>query len=76
MNKLVREHFPAEKLPAELREGLAPGAQVTVTIEAEMESRPEKVLTLEEMFALRRDVFASPEEAAAHVRALRDEWDE
>ena len=74
MNKIVREHYPAERLPEELREGLAPDARVTVTIETEVP--PEKVLTLEEMFALRREVFSSPEEAVRHVRALRDERDE
>jgi len=74
MNKIVREHFPAERLPAELREGLAPDAHVTVTIETEVP--PEKVMTLEEMFELRRDVFSSPEEVVQHIRALRDEWGE
>jgi len=74
MNKIVREHYPAERLPEELQEGLAPDARVTVTIETEVP--PEKVLTLEEMFALRREVFSSPEEVVRHVRALRDERDE
>jgi hypothetical protein len=74
MNRIIREHYPAEKLPRELREGLAPNARVTITIETETE--PDSVMTLEEMFALRRDVFASPEEAVAHIRALRDEWGE
>ena len=74
MHRIIREHYPAEKLPRELREGLAPGARVTITIEAE--APPETVMTLEEMFALRRDVFASPEEAVAHIRTLRDEWGE
>lgn len=74
MNKIVREHYPVEKLPPELREGLASGARVTVTIETE--AKPERVMTLEEMFALRRDVFSSPEEAVQHIRALRDEWGE
>ena len=74
MNRIIREHYPVEKLPRELREGLAPDARVTITIETE--PQPESIMTLEEMFALRRDVFASPEEAVAHIRALRDEWDE
>jgi hypothetical protein len=74
MNRIVREHYPAEKLPPDLREGFAADARVTITIETEAE--PETVMTLEEMFALRRDVFASPEEAVAHIRALRDEWGE
>jgi hypothetical protein len=31
-------------------------------------------MSLEEMFALRRDVFASQEEANAHIDAIRDQW--
>ncbi|MGD9656807.1 MAG: hypothetical protein AB7U61_04065 [Methylocystis sp.] len=72
MNKIVREHYPAAKLPQELREGIDPRATVTITVEAE--ACPEKVLTLDEMFALRRDVFASPREIDEYVNAMRDEW--
>jgi len=72
MNKIVRAHYPAEKLPRELREGLAPDARVTVTIEPE--TTPVDKMSLEELFALRRDVFASAEDAAQYIRAMRDEW--
>ena len=72
MNRIVRAHFPVEKLPQELREGLAPETRVTVTIEAE--APPEKVMTLEEMFALRHEAFSSAQDVVKHVRALRDEW--
>jgi CBS-domain-containing membrane protein len=72
MNKIVRRHFPAEKLPEELKAGLDPCSQVTVTLEAE--DRPEKVMSLEEMFALRRDVYASQREINADIDAVRDEW--
>ena len=72
MNKIVRQHFPAEKLPPELREGFASDARVTVTIEAEI--KPIGDMSLEELFTLRRDVFASAEEAAQHIRTLREEW--
>ncbi|MFA6204649.1 MAG: hypothetical protein WC689_00395 [Methylocystis sp.] len=72
MNKVVREHFPASKLPDELREGIDPGASVTITVETE--AAPENILSLEEMFALRRDVFMSIRDVEAHVRAMRDEW--
>jgi len=74
VNRIVREHFPAEKLPQELREGLEPGARVTVTVEAE--TTPIAKMTLDELFALRRDVFASTEEINAHIRSVRDEFGE
>ncbi len=38
MNRIVKEHYPASKLPEDLREGLAPGAEVTVTVEVLEES--------------------------------------
>ena len=36
MNKIVREHYPVEKLPADLREGIFTST-VTVTIEREVD---------------------------------------
>ncbi len=72
MNKFVRQHYPASKLPEELRVGIDPAAQVTITVETE--ASPESIMSLEEMFALRRDVFASQAEANAHIDAMRDEW--
>ena len=74
MNKIVRRHYPASKLPEDLREGLPPGAQVTVEVEQE-EERPARVLTLEEIFAMRQPTFKSGEEADDYVRAQRAEWD-
>ena len=73
MNKIIRENYPASKLPEELREGIDPTCTVTVTVT--QEERPEHVLTLEEIFALRRPPFKSEEEIDAEIRRLRDEWD-
>lgn len=89
MNRIVREHYPVAKLPEDLREGLKPDEEVRITIETETASevssafpevaallrRPERVLTLEEIFALRRPVYSSVEEIDEHVRTMRDEWD-
>jgi hypothetical protein len=49
MNRIVRENYPASKLPDDLPAGVAPWSTVTVTI-VEEEKRPEKVMTLEEFF--------------------------
>ncbi|WP_165216179.1 hypothetical protein [Affinirhizobium pseudoryzae] len=38
MNKIVREHYPVEKLPEDLREGLEPGATVRVVLEVDGEA--------------------------------------
>jgi hypothetical protein len=45
-----------------------------VTI-VEEEKRPEKVMTLEEIFALRRPPFRTAEEIDEDLRRQRDEWE-
>jgi hypothetical protein len=73
MNRVVREHYPASKLPEDLRTGVDPAATVTVTIVEEEKS--EKIATLEEVFASRQPPFRSKEEIDADLRLQRDEWD-
>jgi hypothetical protein len=75
MNRIIREHYPASKLPEDLRAGVDPSSTVTVTI-VEEEKRPEKVMTLEEIFALRRPPFRTAEEIDEDLRRQRDEWDD
>jgi hypothetical protein len=75
MNRIIREHYPASKLPEDLRAGVDPSSTVTVTIVQE-EKRPEKVLTLGEIFALRRPPFRTAEEIDEDLRRQRDEWDD
>jgi hypothetical protein len=42
-----------------------------VTVTVVEEDRPERVLTFEEIFALRRPPFLSKEEIDEHIRELR-----
>lgn len=77
MNKIVLEHYPASKLPSDLRTGIAADASVTVTIQEE----GKKPLNREAMLQLMRDAQAnapgtSLKEAVSRIRALRDEWDD
>lgn len=81
MNRIVKEHYPASKLPVDLREGIDPSGHVTVTVVAE-DAPPEHVMTLEEILdqvrRLREEGQIEPvttDEAVARIRALRDEWD-
>jgi hypothetical protein len=82
MNKIVREHYPVEKLPEDLREGLQAGATVRVVLEVEEETIERPSMSFEESMRLindyRRDnpERVSVEDAVQRVRALRDEWDE
>lgn len=75
MNRIIKEHYPASKLPEDLRAGVNPTATVTVTI-VEEENLPERAMTLEEIFALRRPPFRTAEEIEEDLRRRRDEWDD
>jgi hypothetical protein len=78
MNKIVREHYPAAKLPEDLRAEIGDGRRVTITIEVEEEAI-EKATGGGDWFSrhehLHRGTFHSLDEVNEHVRALRDEWD-
>ena len=75
MSKIVKEHYPAAKLPEDLREGLDPAQNVTVTIAIE-EGAPERPISLKELFAMRRPPYKSLEEITDDLRRQRDEWDD
>jgi hypothetical protein len=75
MNRIIREHYPASRLPEDLREGVDPQATVTVTVTQE-EKTPEHVMTLEEIFSLTGFRRRSAEEIDADIRRQRDEWDD
>jgi len=77
MNKIVLEHYPASKLPEDLRGNMSPDASVTIVIEEEspLSGSREAVLKLiRDAQARSRGVTA--EEAVARIRKLRDEWDD
>ena len=87
MNRIVREHYPVEKLPENLWEGIPAGEQVTVTVEPETEAAqkesgaaenpvpPHHVMSLEEIFAARRPPFRTAEEISKTIRRDRDTWE-
>jgi predicted nucleic acid-binding protein len=72
MNKIVRENYPASKLPDDLREGIDPAKRVTVTVVEDQP--PYEPMTLEEIFASRRPPYRSADEIVASIRKMRDEW--
>jgi len=74
MNKIVREHYPASRLPDDLRVGVDPEARVTVTVTLE-EQRPKLPPTLDEIWAMRRPPYRAKEDIDADLRRQRDEWD-
>ena len=75
MNRIIKEHYPASKLPEDLRSGVDPAATVTVTI-VEEQHPSERNVSLEEIFAARKPPFRSPDEIDADLRRQRDEWND
>jgi hypothetical protein len=74
MNRIVR-HYPVSRLPEDLRTGLDPETAVTVTIVAE-EAKPEKIVSLEEIWAMRTPPFRTAQEIDDDLRRDRDAWDD
>lgn len=77
MNKITREHYPASKLPEDLREGVAPGSTVTVTVtvEGDQDSATRK-RALVDLLAEARRARPIGDDPVARIRELRDEWDD
>ncbi len=76
MNKIVREHYPVDQLPKDLRASFRPGATVTVIVE---EVPVDQSITAEEFIAeleaLRKKLPVSDDDPVDRIRKLRDEWD-
>ncbi|HKZ97281.1 MAG TPA: hypothetical protein VJ045_09895 [Hyphomicrobiaceae bacterium] len=71
--KIVTEHYPADKLPEELRRGIEAGEIVRVTVERE--KRQPAPRPLHELRGCAKGLYKSPQEAVAFIRSLRDEWE-
>jgi hypothetical protein len=72
--KIVTEHYPAEKLPEELRTGLDSGQLVRVTVEPEsLAAAPRRPLT--SYYGAAKGLYSSPEDVIESIRKLRDEWE-
>jgi hypothetical protein len=72
MNKIIRENYPASKLPVELREGIDPDSKVTVTVVAE-DRRLHHPMTLEEILASRKPPYRTAAEIDEDLREGRKE---
>jgi hypothetical protein len=85
MNKIVREHYPVEKLPEDLRR-LVPNASevlLEITVATEPPGKTPRPLTGAETAAMIRELHRdrpsggrTMEEIVKEVRELRDEWGE
>lgn len=85
MNKIVREHYPVENLPEDLRR-LVPNASevlLEITVATELPSEPTRPMTGAETAAMIRELHRNRagggrtmEEIVKEVRELRNEWDD
>lgn len=89
MNKIVREHYPVEKLPEDLRPLVQGANEVTIVMTIEDEGNDDNnvpaPLSTADAVALMRQMqreaasegrSVSTEEAVRRIRELRDEWDD
>jgi hypothetical protein len=74
MNKIVREHYPVDRLPEDLKVGLDPTQEVRIVIEQDQPVRP--VPTLTELLELRSQFKPATDDPVERIRKLRDEWDD
>jgi hypothetical protein len=75
MNRIILENYPASKLPDDMRGNVDLSSTVTVTI-VEEQKTPERVLSLDEIWALRAPPFRTAQEIDEDLRRDRDQWDD
>jgi hypothetical protein len=74
MTTVSTKDYPVSRLPEDVRQGIDPQVRAEVVlIVDEAPTFPQRRLS--DFIGAGRGVYASPEEADAYVRALRDEWD-
>ena len=71
VNKIVRKHYPIERLPPDLRAGLQEHGWVNIEIEPESEASTGKPLS--QLIASGPNVHGDPEDVLAHIRSLRED---
>lgn len=77
MNRIIREHYPVERLPEDLRAelGLAQTARVVIETEDAPLRRAARVAAIAELLEHRSKLAPSANDSVERVRKLRDEWD-
>ena len=71
MNKVVKKHYPIERLPADLRTGLQEHGWVHIEIEPEKEAIFQKKLS--PLVASGRNVHGDAKAVLSSIRALRED---
>jgi hypothetical protein len=71
MNKIVRDDFPRERLPDEIKNGLPEESRIR--LEILLDEQQQKTLKLADFAGAIRNVHGTEDEVVAHLRALRDD---
>jgi hypothetical protein len=71
MNRVVKKHYPIERLPADLRSGLPEHGWVHIEIEPEREATPQKKLS--SLVARGKNVHGDTRAVLSDIRALRED---
>ena len=74
MNRIVRDHYPAEKLPEDLQKLVDPRRPVRLVLEQDDVEQSAGPLT--RFVGAFAHYGSTPHEAVARIRALRNEWDD
>jgi hypothetical protein len=72
MNKVVKEHYPIERLPADLRAGLGEHGWVRIEIEPDREGPPQKKLS-PLLVGSGQNVHGDVAAVVSNIRALRED---
>ncbi len=78
MNKIVKSHYPASRLPEDLRGNIPSDSMVEIIVTEEL-AAPDmaKLRDLLEVAPRHRGARSGePDEAVKRIRTLREEWDD
>jgi hypothetical protein len=70
MNEIVRKHYPASRLPADLREGIPEGAEVDLTITVRL---PRSRTSIADLVGSGQNVHGDEQEVLDWIRAGRED---
>jgi hypothetical protein len=78
VNKIVRTHYPVEKLPEDLRFGFSGSKTVTIIVKDDdpTDSDSDRDAIVEAMLKARDIRPELSDDPVKRIRALRDEWDD
>lgn len=76
MNRIIREHYPVDRLPEDLRQVLSDHVTVRLTLEADDVALPAGRAWIADIMRRKADIPETTDDPVARIRQLRDEWDE